>query len=936
MTDDARLDLAPELDSPSAARRFVAARLAEWSLGSLVEDVELVTTELVTNAVLHARAALVVRMERRGDGVRVEVHDLSRHGPSVAPPFPFEPDEIDDVDAMLAAENMTGRGLHMVSVVADSWGVAPEPDGKVIWAEVGTGNTGLEVVALPAPTMSERGEVPELHPVRLVGVPVRLALESDTNLDDLLREFQVLQLAEAPATALPSDLLAIVEEVLDRYAEPRLAGRDVARQAANESLRLFDVGFGVPDGTVEDMRHLTEVLDQVATYCREGTLLSLAPSDELRAFRRWWVDEVARQVNGSAPTPCPFRVMPKKGQARSLDGDRPADLLTASSQTHDSESGRRLQTLQEVTGRLARAVGSEEVADILLRQGVAAMGGTTASLCMLAADGETVEIVHQVGYPEEVTSHWQTFPVSADLPASEAIRTGEIVVLRSMTERYERYPAFLGTPVLDDPGLACVPLAVDPERVLGAIAVSFPEREISEADLTFLAALATQGAQALDRALLLDSAAEVHGRFAFLAEASLALGSSLDVDELMSAVVTFAVPRLADWSSLHIADDSGNPVFVTAAHTDPEKRDLALALNRDYPIQRGQPSIGKCLVDGEPALFQVIPEQVLAQVARDARHLDLMLRLGFGSAMVVPLVSGGRVLGVLALANETGRVISETEYRLAQDLGARAGAALANAQLFAERSHVARALQASLLPTRLPRSPEFEFAGRYVAAGKGMEVGGDFYDVFRVDDGWVAAIGDVCGKGVEAAAVTGLARHTIRAIALLGHAPASVLVHLNDVLLVSEADALLGEDEPGRLEPRFCTVALAHLTRTSTGARAVISVGGHPLPLVVRASGAVGEVGEIGDLLGLMPDVSVQDVIVDLGPGDAMVLVTDGVLERHERTRFFGESGLLDAVREAGVSDATSLARAIEARAVAFVEGAPADDMAVLVVRVPG
>ena len=240
-----------------------------------------------------------------------------------------------------------------------------------------------------------------------------------------------------------------------------------------------------------------------------------------------------------------------------------------------------------------------------------------------------------------------------------------------------------------------------------------------------------------------------------------------------------------------------------------------------------------------------------------------------GSRVVVPLSARGRALGALAAdlgARDPAR--REDALALLEDLGRRAALALDNARLYAERNAVATTLQRSLLPPDLPRIPGAQLAARYLASGDGIEIGGDFYDCFATSgDDWALVIGDVCGKGAEAAAITALARYTLRAAVLHSRRPAQVLAELNEALLRQGLDY------------RFCTVLYASVTPRPDGCDVVLATGGHPLPLILRADGEVEEAGVPGTLLGIVREPEISEERVALGRGDALVLYTDGVVE---------------------------------------------------------
>jgi phosphoserine phosphatase RsbU/P len=299
-------------------------------------------------------------------------------------------------------------------------------------------------------------------------------------------------------------------------------------------------------------------------------------------------------------------------------------------------------------------------------------------------------------------------------------------------------------------------------------------------------------------------------------------------------------------------------------------------------------------------------------------------RLGTARSVIVPLRARGRAHGVL-VAGFDDLVGAEDDEALALfgDLARRAALALDNARLYEERDHVARTLQRSLLPGALPEIPGIELAGRYVAAGEGNEVGGDFYDCFETGAGdWALMIGDVCGKGAEAATLTALARYTLRAAAQHTRRPQAVLLELNKALLRAQ------------LGYRFCTVLYASLTPREGRVEVRVATGGHPLPLVVDADGEVRTAGSPGSLLGILEEPEISEHGLELGPGDALVLVTDGVTEATAADRATGPRRLAALLAGYAGADAAAIAEAVERDALESQGGAARDDVAVLVARV--
>jgi PAS domain S-box-containing protein len=410
----------------------------------------------------------------------------------------------------------------------------------------------------------------------------------------------------------------------------------------------------------------------------------------------------------------------------------------------------------------------------------------------------------------------------------------------------------------------------------------------------------------------------------FLADSSALLGASLDPAEVLGQVATLAVPEVADWVAVHMPGDSGIEL-VALAHPDPEQVKRAVELDRQMPTRYDAPrGVANVLRTGQSELYPDVP-QLQPETEDEQARVEQVRAFRMRSALVVPMTARGRTpLGTLTLAtDQSGRRFDEQDLELAEELARRCGTAVDNARLFAERAYIARTLQQSLLPAELPDIPGIEAAARFRPTGEGNEVGGDFYDLFESGGrGWTVVMGDVCGKGPDAAAVTALARYTLRAAAMRERLPSRSLGLLNEALLRQRDDR------------RFCTVAYAYLEPVSEGARIGFASGGHPLPLLLRADGTVQQVGEPGTLLGVLPDPSFEDRSLSLGPGDALVFFTDGVIEGRGNARTLDEEGLADLVATCAGAGADAIAARVEDAAVAAQGGSPRDDIAVLVLRV--
>jgi len=385
----------------------------------------------------------------------------------------------------------------------------------------------------------------------------------------------------------------------------------------------------------------------------------------------------------------------------------------------------------------------------------------------------------------------------------------------------------------------------------------------------------------------------------FLAEASELLAQSLDVELTLALIPQLVVPRLGQWSAVHTTDSWGRLKLDTAAHADEQ------LLTQLYATLR-----------------ETGPDSVPARLPGALRAGGQVPLPPPNEGFAIPLIARGQLLGTLSVGRHVLRRHEPDEVAVLQDVARRAALAVDNARIHAERRHVARTLQRSLLPPALPSVPGIGFGAAYVPTGDTGEVGGDFYDVVGLrDDRWLVAIGDVSGKGVQAATVTGLVREVIRALVRGGRPLPEILERINETLV-----------ERGR--GRYCTLALAsvHLTGQSR-LEVTLHLAGHERPVLVRADGRTFAAGSGGTALGLLETISCPAETVYLEPGDSLIFYTDGVTERRRGRELFGCQRLRDAAAPLSHFSAEVIAARLRTTTIGFSSEPPRDDIALLVLR---
>ena len=388
----------------------------------------------------------------------------------------------------------------------------------------------------------------------------------------------------------------------------------------------------------------------------------------------------------------------------------------------------------------------------------------------------------------------------------------------------------------------------------------------------------------------------------FLAKASDVLASSLDYEPWITQICDMAMAFFGGHCVIDLVDEDQTISRVAASGEGKVPKPL-------------HPLLERYLSDSDQALPIVMVLNSGLPIAES----------GEPAFMIAPLVARGKVIGSIGVAgSETGGSYAPEDLDTLEDLAKRISRALYNAFEYRRESNIASILQKSLIP-ELPTIPGIQIGEKFLPAGQGNEVGGDFFDLFRYGQGhWAVVIGDVSGKGPQAARLAGVVKNTVRAEALQEREPARILVEVNSAILSQKTS-----------EAQFCTVAYARLDATADGAHVTVVAGGHPLPLVLRADGSVESAGEPGTLLGLFQEVSLRERFLSLGPGDALLFFTDGVIEARSDSDIYTETRLRTVFETCLDLSAQSIADGIAESINEFSKGSLRDDVAVLVVKIP-
>jgi serine phosphatase RsbU (regulator of sigma subunit) len=423
-------------------------------------------------------------------------------------------------------------------------------------------------------------------------------------------------------------------------------------------------------------------------------------------------------------------------------------------------------------------------------------------------------------------------------------------------------------------------------------------------------------------AVLLARGRRAQRRFQILGEVAAVSDAAGSLEETFDAICRILVPEVADFCAIDVIEDG-----------QARRAALRVTPGTDPAIERGLrervPSVPKPMVEGEdetalkPRVFERMSEQNLRDISHDDEDFEFLCGIGVRSAITVALQARRRVKGALTVGVAwSGRRYGREDVHFAWILSGRVALALDNSGLFSDleqaeraRGEIAETLQHGLLPSPLPHIPGWTLAAMYRPAGTENEVGGDFYDAFRVADGWMLVIGDVTGRGARAASITALARYTLRTAAVLTDDPLIALAALNRALL-SRNDASL------------CSIAALALSE-DPAEPVRIAVAGHPPPLLVDGD-EVSEVGGSDPVLGAFADVGWEIGEALIEPGQQLVLITDGITEAAGSDGRFGEQRLREEL--AGTKNPAHAVQRLEGALNSFTAGAPDDDAAILAI----
>ncbi|WP_101788752.1 SpoIIE family protein phosphatase [Nonomuraea indica] len=885
--------------APAAARRFVRRVLADWRLGHVADDAVLLTSELVTNAVVHAGTAveLTCRLVPHADPPALEIEVGDRR------------------PALTVAE--PGRGLTLAGMLADGWGVTYTGTRKRVWVRLelpGGPDTRhaepepaapLETLHVGVVVTGADGRVLSWNPGAraLLGWPPEQV--AGRPLGGLLARDRTGLLSPGPPSP-PAGAFAGGLSSLDPSRLGRWRGEAWMRHADGRPVQVYVSHVRAREGCsvwmVVPLEHRYVLATPAAPLRREtaGRIKDVLGHDRPLAELLDTVAQIVHAAGGGDASYVLLRDddnrLPATGAPPRTDGrgaggtpPRPPDGRPADARVTGQRGSR--------AGHAGRGFG------------VAAGAGATAGLVGVLSTGVFG------------TDHRSPVVVGDVL-------TVDVELAQRLRAR----------------SLACAPLVVADE-VIGHLVVTAAEPFRFDDELAeVLGHIAGQVAATVHRERAAERERARHGRLSFLAEAGELLAGARDEELIAALTAQLVVPKIASWAAVYLTDLAGMTRLAHAWHSDERlNSDLrhslpaipavpvppgasAPAPDQDReamtPSERGAQAASLARADDGPPPARPLAGPDAPVETLPGRREEGAWPIGEETVLSFPLLTQGRSYGALVI----GRVEPTLPLELAgllTDLCRLVALNLHTAMLYARQATTSRALQRGLLPGDVASMPGVESAVVYQPAEEGADVGGDFYDLFVVGDHWCFALGDVCGSGPEAAAATGLARHAVRLLAKERYTVADILHRLNRTLL---------EDvEEGRFLSLLCG-ELAPLP--GGGALCTVACAGHPPPLLLRADGTVRAVATPQLLLGIEHDVRFFAETFELAPGEVLLCVTDGVTERRSGGRLLDDDdGLARLLAGCAGLSAHAVAERVRQAVEEFAAEPSNDDVALLVLK---
>ena len=536
-----------------------------------------------------------------------------------------------------------------------------------------------------------------------------------------------------------------------------------------------------------------------------------------------------------------------------------------------------------------------------------ALGGDAAYIALATSDETMWDVRSAVGLtpggapwrPLRVRTE-EIFPSSAPEPGP--VINDDLMIARASRGRLARAGMR---------SLVTAPLIVD-GRVTGLLGVaSRLTRHFGPAAAKRLQEGADRMSLPAERARLAEVELARRASLSFLAEASDLLAGTLDERMAGALAAQLITSRLGRWCAIHTTNDLGVSRLTHVVHSDENYNETLHSLLTALP---------------PPHQREPQPLWSPSELSDEGFDEQFIHNLARGPAISIPLIAHGRELGRMTIGKYEADEFTRDDVDVADDLSRRVASAMENARLHEKQAAMSQALQRSLLPPKEkePIIPGVDHAVFYRPADESNVVGGDFYDVFAAGGRWCFAIGDVCGTGPEAAAITGLARHTLRALAKEGFTPAHIMQRLNIAILEENTST------------RFLTMLYGEMTPSTGpegGMRVRLVSAGHPLPLRLTTAGEVESFGSSQPLLGAFEDVGFTTESYDIRPGEVVLAVTDGVTERRSNSDMLGDEGLIKIFANAQGLSAQAVISRIDRELEEYAPGGHTDDTAMLVLR---